>query len=85
MERAGLILASILFATSASASWVQDWYSAPQQQQERAVEREQRSQQIEHQRCIDKLKQYRKALEQHPDSSYYKWKLNTWEKRCGRK
>jgi len=84
MERGGVILAALLVATPASASWVQDWFAAPQQQQERAVEREQKAQQIEQERCATNLKRYEQALEGNPNSSYYKWKLEIWKKRCGK-
>lgn len=87
MERNAIILAVLLLATPAAAmdggkeTWFKKWYG--QQTEQRVEQRGQQVQQVEKTRCEIKLDKYRGRVEEDPDSRYYSWKLQHWEKKCG--
>ena len=78
------LIATLLFwvATTASAGWVGDWWGNVYNQRFQS-EQYQQIQTEELTRCGYKLRWYRKKVEEHPTSEYYRYKLEDWTGRCG--
>jgi hypothetical protein len=80
-----LMFVSISVATAGGdepeSSWTSDWWSNVYEQR---IEKEQyeQYQQKTLTRCELKIKWYTDKVAEQPDSDYYKYKLESWTKRC---
>jgi transcription elongation factor Elf1 len=83
---ARISIAVILFACSTSLAaadvdWYKDWW-------DNVYELRIKQQQIDdlskdrEEKCPEKLQRYRDKVQEEPNSEYYKFKLEEWQKKC---
>ena len=63
-----------------NGQWVKDWWDNVYEL--RVEKAEENAEQKALTRCEQRLERYKQKIQEDPNSEYYKFKVESWEKRC---
>lgn len=75
------IASLFIISTAHAGGWVKDWWSNVYELRIEDQQWQDLSESLQ-KKCPDKLKRYRKLVAENPNSEYYRYKLQSWIKKC---